>query len=127
MLRGIDYAALGIAMDDQERETEMDRIMAGWPGLTVSLFCVGWMLLVAYDVLPGIGGIVGKWGKIIDVIPGMIAAYLILFGIVGGRTWLGKRIRFALLAIIVAALAISFLFGGSIGSGACTRVSPQFC
>jgi len=115
-------------MDANDRETDVDRFMAGWPGLLTAFFTIAWMLLVGNNVFPGIGWIFGKWGKLIDLLPGMFSIYLVAFGIVGERTWVGKRIRWALILLIVGAIIVSFLSGGGgNGSNGCSRATPQFC
>lgn len=112
-------------MDAKDRETAVDRFMGGWPGLLTGIFAIGWMLLVGNGIVPGIGWVFGKWGKLIDLVPGMISIYFLAFGILGGDTWVGKGIRQALVVLIFGIIIVSCLSGGGVGS--CTRATPQYC
>ena len=113
-------------MDAKDRETGVDRFMGGWPGLFTGFFLVGWMLLVVNGVFPGIGWIFGKWGKLIDVLPGFLSVYFLAFGIFGERTWVGKGIRQGLAIFIIGAIVVSCLSDGG-SQGSCSRATPQYC
>ena len=114
-------------MNDKSRETELDRLMAGWPGLFVVFFAIGWMLLVANDYFPGIGWIFGRWGILLDILPGFFSMYLIGFGILGERTWFGKGVRITIVAVLVALFFLSGSPGGGDGSRSCSRATPHYC
>ncbi|WP_370202149.1 hypothetical protein [Alloalcanivorax venustensis] len=116
-------------MNGENRETSLDKFMAGWPGVIVASFAIVWTALVVNKILPGLGAAVGIWGYVVDIFIGIFAANFLIFGIVGENTWLGKGIRKALIFVVVVIIAISILSsGGSENNPSeCSRATPQYC
>lgn len=113
-------------MDAKDRETSVDRFMGGWPGVVTGAIAISWMLLVANEFFPGIGWVFGRWGKLIDLVPGIVAIYMFAFGLLGGDTLVGKGVKTAWIIVIFGMIAVSCMSGGG-GSGGCTRATPQYC
>ena len=113
-------------MDAKDRETDVDRFMGGWPGVITGVFAIIWMLLVANDLFSGVGWIFGHWGKLVDLIPGVVAVYMFVFGLLGGNTVVGKVVKAGWIIVIAGMIVISCMSGGG-SSGGCTRSTPQYC
>lgn len=98
-------------MDAKDNETEIDRFIGGWPGVITGVFAIAWMLLVANGYFSGIGWILGQWGKLIDVLPGLVAIYMFGFGILGEDTMVGRGVRTAWAIFFVGLFVVSCLGG----------------